>query len=121
MGFLSSLFKKDNYEEELKKETSNLNIQSEIADLNNNSCEFSFEVEDVFSITGRGTIVTGKVLTGCVRLNDMVQINGITTSVIGIEMFRKALEIANAGESAGLLLKDISRDMINRGDIIRKC
>jgi len=82
-------------------------------------------IEDVFTITGRGTVVTGTVLRGNVRLNDEVQIIGldkeiITTTVIGIEMFRKQLDYAEAGDNVGLVLKDVSREKVERGQVVAK-
>lgn len=120
MGIFSKLFKKENnYEEELKKEASELHIQSEIADLNSNG-SFEFLIEDVFTITGRGTVVTGKALSGSAKVNDIVFINSIQSEITGIEMFRKSLDVINAGDNAGLLLKGISREMVKRGDVIKK-
>ena len=86
---------------------------------------FLMAIEDVFTITGRGTVVTGRVERGTIKLNDEVQIIGlnheiITTTVTGIEMFRKQLDYAEAGDNAGILLKDISRDDVERGQVLAK-
>ncbi len=82
---------------------------------------FHFVIEDVFTITGRGTVVTGRVDSGDVKVGDMVNIGGrITTEVTGIEMFRKKLDYAKEGDNCGILLKDISRNDINRVDTITK-
>lgn len=86
---------------------------------------FLMAIEDVFTITGRGTVVTGRVSRGTIKLNDEVQIIGldkeiINTSVTGIEMFRKQLDYAEAGDNVGLLLKDVSREEVERGQVIAK-
>ena len=86
---------------------------------------FLMSVEDVFTITGRGTVVTGKIERGTIKLNDKVQIIGldheiITTTVTGIEMSRKLLDYAEAGDNVGLLLKDVSREDVERGQVIAK-
>ena len=82
---------------------------------------FHFVVEDVFTITGRGTVVTGRVDSGDVKVGDMVNIAGrITTEVTGIEMFRKKLDYAKEGDVCGILLKDVSRDDVSMGDTITK-
>ena len=86
---------------------------------------FLMPVEDVFTITGRGTVATGRVERGTAKLNDPVEIVGLTaqnkTSVItGIEMFRKQLDMAEAGDNAGILLRGIDRKDIQRGQVICK-
>ena len=84
--------------------------------------EFEMEVEDVFSIMGRGTVVTGNITTGTIKVGDEVLIfnNGIRTQVTGIEMFRKQCDSATVGDNVGILLKDVSRDEIERGFLIIK-
>ena len=84
------------------------------------SGSFEFMVEDVFTITGRGTVVTGRVTNGTVRVGDDVTISpsGIRTTVTGIEQFRKSLDYAQEGDNAGLLLRGVSRDQVHRGDLI---
>ncbi len=84
--------------------------------------EFEMEVEDVFSIMGRGTVVTGNITTGTIKVGDEVLIfnNGIRTQVTGIEMFRKQRDSATVGDNVGILLKDVSRDEIERGFLIIK-
>ena len=81
-------------------------------------------IEDVFTITGRGTVVTGRVERGQLKLNDEVEIVGIKptqkTVVTGIEMFRKQLDYAEAGDNAGVLLRGISREDVERGQVIAK-
>ena len=86
------------------------------------SGEFGFAIEDVFTITGRGTVVTGTVLTGSISVNDEVTIvrTGLKTVVTGIEMFRKTLDYAEAGDNAGVLLRGISRDDVERGQVLSK-
>jgi len=85
---------------------------------------FLMPVEDVFTITGRGTVATGRVERGQLKLNDEVEIVGLKETkksvVTGIEMFRKQLDYAEAGDNAGLLLRGISREEIERGQVIAK-
>jgi len=85
---------------------------------------FLMPVEDVFTITGRGTVATGRVERGELKLNDEVEIVGLKetqkTVVTGIEMFRKQLDSAVAGDNAGVLLRGISRDQIERGQVLAK-
>ncbi len=86
---------------------------------------FLMPVEDVFTITGRGTVVTGKVERGIVKVNETVEILGIketkqSTTVTGIEMFRKLLDEARAGENVGLLLRGIKREDVERGQVVAK-
>jgi elongation factor Tu len=81
-------------------------------------------VEDVFTIEGRGTVVTGRVETGKVAVNDKVQIIGlaptIETTITGVEMFRKELDDAQAGDNVGLLLRGVDRTQVQRGQVICK-
>jgi elongation factor Tu len=81
-------------------------------------------IEDVFTITGRGTVVTGRVERGQLKLNDEVEIVGLKptkkTVVTGIEMFRKQLDFAQAGDNAGVLLRGIGREDVERGQILSK-
>ena len=85
---------------------------------------FLMPIEDVFTITGRGTVVTGRVERGQLKLNDEVEIVGIKdtkkTVVTGIEMFRKQLDYAEAGDNAGVLLRGISREEVERGQVLAK-
>ncbi len=81
---------------------------------------FRMTVDDVFSIAGRGTVVTGKVESGTLRLGDEVVIRsggsaGIKATVAGIEMFRKTLFETKAGDAVGILLRDIKKDQVTRG------
>ena len=86
---------------------------------------FMMPVEDVFSITGRGTVATGRVERGQVRVGDEVEIVGIEeetskTTVTGVEMFRKLLDYAEAGDNVGTLLRGVTRDQIQRGQVLAK-
>jgi elongation factor Tu len=85
---------------------------------------FLMPVEDVFTITGRGTVATGRVDRGQVRVGDTVEIIGITdtksTVVTGVEMFRKLLDYAEAGDNIGALLRGITRDQVQRGQVLAK-
>lgn len=85
---------------------------------------FLMSIEDVFTITGRGTVVTGRVERGQLKLNDEVEIVGLKptnkTVVTGIEMFRKQLDFAQAGDNAGVLLRGIGREDVERGQILSK-
>jgi len=85
---------------------------------------FLMPIEDVFTITGRGTVVTGKVDRGKVHVNETVEIVGIkksfTTTVTGVEMFRKLLDSGQAGDNVGLLLRGTKREDVERGQVVVK-
>jgi elongation factor Tu len=86
---------------------------------------FLMPVEDVFSITGRGTVVTGRVERGVIKTGETVDIIGIkekaqTTTVTGVEMFRKILDEGQAGDNVGLLLRGIKREDVERGQVVIK-
>ena len=86
---------------------------------------FMMPVEDVFSITGRGTVATGRVERGQVRVGDEVEVVGIAeetskTTVTGVEMFRKLLDYAEAGDNIGALLRGVAREDIQRGQVLAK-
>jgi len=86
---------------------------------------FLMPIEDVFTITGRGTVVTGRVERGKLNVNDEVEIVGIKessskTTVTGVEMFRKLLDTAEAGENVGLLLRGTKREDVERGQVVVK-
>ncbi|ENQ3080722.1 elongation factor Tu [Bacillus sp. WLY-B-L8] len=86
---------------------------------------FLMPVEDVFSITGRGTVATGRVERGIVKVGDVVEIIGFTeenksTTVTGVEMFRKLLDQAQAGDNIGALLRGVAREEIQRGQVLAK-
>ncbi|MBT2694569.1 elongation factor Tu [Bacillus sp. ISL-55] len=86
---------------------------------------FMMPVEDVFSITGRGTVATGRVERGQVKVGDVIEIIGMTeepksTTVTGVEMFRKLLDYAEAGDNIGALLRGVAREDIQRGQVLAK-
>jgi elongation factor Tu len=85
---------------------------------------FLMPIEDVFSIKGRGTVVTGRVEQGVIKINEEVEIVGIKatrkTVVTGVEMFRKQLDQGQAGDNVGLLLRGIEKDDVERGMVIAK-
>ena len=85
---------------------------------------FLMPIEDVFTITGRGTVVTGRVDRGTIKVGETVEIIGIketmTTVCTGVEMFRKLLDFAQAGDNVGLLLRGISREEVQRGQVVAK-
>ena len=89
-----------------------------------NDKPFLMSIEDVFTISGRGTVVTGRVERGQLKLNDEVEIVGIKdtqkTVATGIEMFRKQLDFAEAGDNAGVLLRGIGREDVERGQVLAK-
>ena len=120
MGFFSKLLgRDDNIMVEPSARQVNNNATAQTAD----SGDYAMKVSDVFSIIGRGTVATGR-LTQTVHLNDSIVIacqNGtqLKSKIIGIEAFRKALDMAEANDNVGLLLEGIERKQIQRGDIIR--
>ena len=86
---------------------------------------FLMPIEDVFTITGRGTVVTGRIERGMVNVNETVEIVGIkenvqTTTVTGVEMFRKLLDSGMAGDNVGLLIRGIKREEVERGQVVCK-
>jgi len=86
---------------------------------------FLMPIEDVFTITGRGTVVTGRIERGIIKVNESVEIVGIhdqkqTTTVTGVEMFRKILDEGQAGENVGLLLRGTKREDVERGQVVCK-
>jgi len=85
---------------------------------------FLMPVEDVFSIKGRGTVVTGRIERGKVKINDTIEIVGIkptqSTVVTGVEMFRKQLDEGQAGDNVGILLRGIEKDQVERGQVLAK-
>ncbi len=85
---------------------------------------FLMPVEDVFSIKGRGTVVTGRIETGIVKINEEVEIIGFdknaTSTVTGVEMFRKLLDEGQAGDNVGLLLRGVKKEDVQRGQVIVK-
>ena len=98
------------------------NIPNQVRDVDK---PFVMSIEDVMTITGRGTVVTGRIETGTVKLNDQVEIVGLnaeklTSTVTGIEMFRKTLNEGMAGDNAGILLRGIEKNQIERGMVLCK-
>jgi len=85
---------------------------------------FMMAIEDVFSIKGRGTVATGRIETGVVKVNEEIEIVGIRptkkTVVTGVEMFKKNLDQGQAGDNVGILLRGIERDDIERGQVLAK-
>src|SRR5678816_3021700 len=85
---------------------------------------FLMPIEDVFSISGRGTVVTGRVETGIVKVGEEVEIVGIRdtrkTVVTGVEMFKKLLDQGEAGDNVGCLLRGVERDDVQRGMVLAK-
>jgi elongation factor Tu len=85
---------------------------------------FLMSIEDVFTISGRGTVVTGRVERGQLKLNDEVEIVGLRDTrksvVTGIEMFRKSLDYAESGDNAGILLRGVAREDVERGQVLAK-
>ncbi|WP_257611960.1 GTP-binding protein, partial [Oenococcus oeni] len=86
---------------------------------------FLMPVEDVFTITGRGTVASGRIDRGTVKINDPVEIVGLkdevkNTVVTGVEMFRKTLDLGEAGDNIGALLRGIDRDGVERGQVLAK-
>ncbi|MGO6972810.1 EF-Tu/IF-2/RF-3 family GTPase, partial [Rhizobium leguminosarum] len=85
---------------------------------------FLLPIEDVFSISGRGTVVTGRVERGIVKVGEEVEIVGIRpttkTTVTGVEMFRKLLDQGQAGDNIGALIRGVTRDGVERGQILCK-
>ena len=83
---------------------------------------FMMAIEDVFSITGRGTVVTGRIETGIIHVGEQVEIVGIrdlqTTTVTGVEMFRKLLDEGQAGDNVGLLLRGVGKEDVERGQVV---
>ncbi len=85
---------------------------------------FLLPVEDVFSISGRGTVVTGRIEQGVIKVGDEIAIVGpnpiAKTQITGIEMFRKSMDSAQAGDNVGLLLRGLKRDDVFRGEVACK-
>ena len=90
-----------------------------------NEKPFLMPIEDIFSITGRGTVVTGRIETGTIHVNDPVELVGFgdaprPTTVTGVEMFRKLLDQGEAGDNVGLLLRGIDKKEVKRGEVVAK-
>ncbi len=139
---ISKLVKKDNSStnSDMKQNTSSevdTNVDNDSSNSNQSTIDgstdttydkngdFLMSVEDVFSISGKGTVATGRVLRGTVKVGDKVQVIGldheiITTEVVDIQAFRQSMEYADAGNDAGLYLKDVERDDVVRGQVLAK-
>ena len=113
MGLFDFLKKKE-YGKTLKEQ---MPSQPPVSEFTQSSGELLFRIDDVFTITGRGTVVTGEVISGILKLNDNVIIreNGKQTTVTGIEMFRKQCEVAQPGDKVGVLLNGVSRSDVSQG------
>ena len=114
---ISDSSKEDIYEKKSNYKTKSDNFYS--------NGSFELEIEDVFSITGRGSVVTGLIKSGVIKKGDRVfikKLNGavLEDTVAGIESFRKRMDIAEAGQNIGLLLKKSKKDELQRGDKITK-
>ncbi len=128
MGLLDFLLGKKNngsMDEQLKREAEmhqQTAMQQEVINNQNVSGDFQMTVEDVFTITGRGTVVTGRITSGRIAVNETVRNrnSGRTYAVAGLEMFRKTLDYAQAGDNVGLLLRGADRESVHRGDILIK-
>ena len=85
---------------------------------------FLMPIEDIFSIEGRGTVITGRIERGIIKINEEVEIVGLKptqkTVITGIEMFNKQLEEGRAGDNAGLLLRGLKKDDVERGQVVAK-
>lgn len=113
--------KEDPMQEELRKLNKEANERMTPAYSHFLTSEFSMTVEDVFTITGRGTVATGKIEKGSISVGDTVSINGEKkVKVTGIEMFRKNTNTATAGDNVGLLLSDVTKSDICRGQVLSK-
>ena len=115
--------KKRKSEEELYLEDLNRRKQAQDLCSSSSSITFELKVEDVFSISGRGTVVTGRIARGKIAQGDRVIIRGregrvLEAEIGGIESFRKALRTASRGEAVGLLLRGIQKDQVHPGDIL---
>jgi elongation factor Tu len=111
------------WEESIDKllETLDTYVEDPVRDIDK---DMLMAIEDVFTITGRGTVVTGRIERGVVNLNDEVELVGLRdtqkTVVTGIEMFNKSLDRGEAGDNAGVLLRGISKDDVQRGQVLAK-
>lgn len=120
MGFLSRLLGRD---DNIMVNPSTQQMNENISTQTPNAGDGIMVISDVFSIVGRGTVATGR-LAQAVHLNDSIVIvcqddTQLKSKIIGIEAFRKKLDVAEVGENVGLLLEGIERGQIRRGDIIR--
>ena len=117
-------WKKKKSEEELYLEDLALRKQMQEIQSGRGGTEFEMTISDVFAVSGRGTVVTGKVARGQISKGDRVLVQSrsggvLTAQVGGIEAFRKILETARAGDNVGLLLQGIQRTQVGPGDLLR--
>lgn len=123
MGFLDFLFKKEERIGGDYSENNTINENDSI-DLESIDGDFLMVIEDTFTITGRGTVVTGTIASGTIHVGDKVKIRHVATgevsatTVTGVEMFRRILDTASVGENVGLLLRGVKRDELERGDVL---
>lgn len=133
MGLFCKLFghhgeTENEKEERLYRQQSENRIENNDNALDISSKNASLTITDIFSITGRGTIVVGKVSSGTFHVNDSVKIvhsggsqqDEISTKIKGIEMFRKIVDSASVGDNVGILLGDVTRDQIQINDMLIK-
>lgn len=119
---------KDKVNEKNAKEIVVQDKVREGSEINNETDEnvdgsFLMAIEDIFSITGRGTVATGRIESGSIKVGQQVELVGLAAenkliTVSGIEMFRKLLDEAKAGDNVGILLKDVGRDELERGQVL---
>ncbi len=120
------LFKKEKSEvEQYYEERQKMKDDTHYDEVTGMNTAFYMEIEDVFSITGRGTVVTGRVKNNSISVGETVKLcrkdGSITeTTITGIEMFRKIIDTAEKGDNVGVLLRGINRDEVASGDILRK-
>ena len=123
MGFFDFLFKKEERVGGSYSSEKNNVIETQVA-LEDIEGDFLMVIDDVFSITGRGIIVTGTIASGMIKVGDTVKLKNIASdsvrvvTVAGIEMFRRVLDSATEGENVGLLLRGVTRDEVNAGDTL---
>lgn len=127
VGIIGGIFLLNNKDKEESINNENSSNSTDSVEETNNTYDknssFLMRIEDVFTITGRGTVVTGSVERGSIKLNDEVQIIGlnhdvITTTVAAIERFGEEPDKAEAGDNVAIFLKDVSRDQVKRGQVL---
>ncbi len=124
VGVVITISNKNN-ELTLQESNVNKNNMEEQEEAKNESNDFLMTVEDVFSIEGRGTVITGRIERGEVRVGDSVEVVGmgkatIKTEVLTIETFRNDINVAKEGESIGIILEDLTREDVERGHVLVK-
>ena len=101
-------------------EKGRIKAQQETSIMNQSSKNFHMVIDDVFSIIGRGTVVVGTIDLGEIQVGDTVYLNDRMVTIDGIEMYRKKFDSAKEGDTCGILLKDISKNEVKKGDILKK-